>query len=562
MRKRISLALLAAAAVAVSGGVGMTALAQSGAAAPATIVKVATRRITESQYRNTIRDAFGPEIKINARFEPEKREGGLMAIGASDLSITSSGFEQYFSLAKSISDQVLDPKVRDTHVPCKPADAKKADDACTKAFVEKYGEMFYRRPLTAGEVAARVKTAQLGAAGAEDFYAGLKLALTSLLVAPEFMFRVETAEPDPANPKQYRLDGYTKAARLSYLFWDAAPDAELRAAAASGALHTKAGLDAQIARLQASPRMQDGARAFFIDMMQFEAFDGINKDPANYPKFSQAVADSAREQTLKTVVDLLVTKKRDYRDLFSSNETFINRHLASVYNVPYASAQEWAPYTFPAESQRAGILTQVTFLSLFSHPGASSPTKRGVKIHEIFMCEPTPEPPADVDFSKVQALDKGTVRTRLLAHMENEGCASCHRVSDPPGLALEHFDGLGQLRTKENGTVIDVSAEVEGKKFTGAPGLAKYLRDDKRIPQCLVRNVYAYGVGRPTDERDEDYIADQTKAFGAKGYKYPELIGQIATTPEFFKVRVPSGATPVPPGPPAKIAQAPAGANR
>src|ERR1700754_2845904 len=120
-------------------------------------------------------------------------------------------------------------------------------------------------------------------------------------------------------------------------------------------------------------------------------------------------------------------------------------------------------YTFPESSERAGILTQISFLSLFAHPGASSPTRRGVKVHEIFMCEPTPEPPADVDFSKVQALDKGTVRVRLLDHMENEGCAACHRRSDPPGLALEHFDGLGQLRTLENGGAIGVSAELNGK---------------------------------------------------------------------------------------------------
>ena len=164
--------------------------------------------------------------------------------------------------------------------------------------------------------------------------------------------------------------------------------------------------------------------------------------------------------------------------------------------MPFASANEWAPYTFPASRPSAsGILTQVSFLSLFAHPGSSSPTRRGVKVHEIFMCEPTPDPPADVDFSKVQALAKGTVRMRLLDHMQNTGCTACHRRSDPPGLALEHFDGLGQLRKMENGAPIDVSADLDGKTFTGAQGLARYLRDDPKIPACLVRNVYAYGDG-------------------------------------------------------------------
>src|SRR5262249_5232281 len=151
-------------------------------------------------------------------------------------------------------------------------------------------------------------------------------------------------------------------------------------------------------------------------------------------KFNQSVSDSAREETLKTVVDLLVRKKQDYRDLFTSNETFINRPLASVYRVPYASSSDWAPYTFSESAERSGILTQISFLSLFSHPGSSSPTKRGFKVLEMFMGETTPDPPADVDLSRVQATNEGTIRSRLIDHMNNESCAGCHQRTDPPGL--------------------------------------------------------------------------------------------------------------------------------
>jgi len=361
-------------------------------------------------------------------------------------------------------------------------------------------------------------------------------------VAPEFLFRVETAEPDPANRGQYRLDAYTKAARLSFLFWDSAPDQELLAAARSGVIHTKAGLNQQLTRLTSSPRFEDGARAFFTDMLQLDGMENVVKDPTIYPKFNQSVSYSAKEQTLKTTIDLLVHKTRDYRDLFTSNDTFINRPLAAVYRVPFVSSSDWAPYTFPQSSERSGILTQVSFLSLFAHPGSSSPTKRGIGVYEIFMCSPTPNPPADVDFSRVQDSTKGTVRGRLLDHMNNPGCAGCHRRSDPPGLALEHFDGLGQLRTMENGTRIDVSAEINGDvKFEGAQGLGKFLHDDPRVSACLVRNVYAYAVGRKTEEQDVDYLLDQAKAFASNGYRLPDLMVQIASSPEFFRVVVPSG---------------------
>lgn len=514
--------------------------------------KPAIRRITESQYRHTIADVFGPGIKINARFEPEKREAGLLAVGSAELSVTTSGLEQYFALASSIADQAMDEKVRATNVGCEPANAKKADSACARAFIKRVGERLFRRPLSEPDIVSRVATADRGATQSGDFHAGLKLALTSLLIAPEFLFRMEVAEPLPGAANRFRLDAYSTASRLSFLFWDTSPDAELMAAAKSGAIQTDAGLQKQIARLAGSPRLEEGARAFFIDMLQFDQFENLNKDAATYPKFSQAVADSAREQTLKTLLNLLITRKQDYREIFTSNDTFLNRPLAAIYKVPYASSKEWAPYTFPESSERSGILTQVAFLSLFSHPGASSPTRRGVKLHEIFMCQPTPDPPADVDFSKVQALANGTVRTRLLDHMINEGCAVCHRASDPPGLALEHFDGLGQLRTTENGVPIDVSAEINGKKFTGAQGLGRLMHDNADVTSCVVKQAYSYGIGKTAGYRDEDYLADQTAAFAKAGYQIPKLFEAIASSPEFYAVSAPaglkiaSGSTPVP----------------
>ena len=78
--------------------------------------------------------------------------------------------------------------------------------------------------------------------------------------------------------------------------------------------------------------------------------------------------------------------------------------LVYLAGTRFDSASDWAPYTFPESSERSGILTQISFLSLFAHPGTSSPTKRGIKVLEIFLEEPTPDPPANVDFSKVQAV--------------------------------------------------------------------------------------------------------------------------------------------------------------
>ncbi|HEY7799938.1 MAG TPA: DUF1592 domain-containing protein, partial [Hyphomonadaceae bacterium] len=476
----------------------------------------AYRRLTESQYRHVIASTFGEDIVINARFEPERREDGLQAVGSAQLSVTTTGLEQYLAVARSVADQVFDAKRRDGLVGC----AAAAGEACAETFLKRAGVQLFRRPLSAEEIAGFKAVWKDAADKSGDFDKALGLSLVSMLMSPEFLFRVERAEADPAKPGAYRLDGYAKAMRLSFLLWDAAPDAELAAVARSGAIHDPGVLAAQVDRMLASPRTADGVRAFFTDMLQFETFDTLSKDAATYPNFSQAVADGAREETLKFLVDHLVVRGGDYRDIFTSRDTFLNRALASVYDVPYPSAEPWTQFSFPENSERAGVLTQVTFLSLFAHPGSSSPTIRGVKLNEIFMCLAIPQPPPDVDFSKVQALEKGTVRTRLIDHMTNPGCSSCHLLSDPPGLALERFDGLGQHRTTENGAPIDVSADIGGKKFSGSTGLGQYMHDNPLVPSCLVRRVQSYGAGRAYDRSEAKQVEARTAAFAADGYKW------------------------------------------
>jgi hypothetical protein len=373
----------------------------------------------------------------------------------------------------------------------------------------------------------------------------LKLALTSLLSAPQFLFRIETAERDVSAPSGLRLDGYTKAARLSYLLWNTTPDEELLVAAESGELHTPNGLNEQVSRLLGSSRVEAGTRAFFADMLQLDLYDSLTKDAMIFPKFSQAVADAAKEQTLKTVVDHLLAKNADYRDLFTTRTTFLDRSLASIYKVPLLAPEGWVKHEFPPESDQSGILTHISFLGLFSHPGRSSPTKRGVAINEILLCEPTPLPPANVDFSIVNDTSNPnlrTVRSRLVAHSEDESCSGCHRKSDPLGLALERFDSLGQHRTKENDVLIDVTAELSGKKFDGARGLGEVLRENPKVPACVVRNVYAYGTGRAPDKTDRKFLDERVKAFVGERYRFRSLLQQIVTTPEFFKVVAPKPA--------------------
>jgi hypothetical protein len=499
---------------------------------------VSMRRLTEQEYRNSIADVFGKEIEVRGSFEPTVRSNGLAAISTALLSVTPVGFESFNKMATDIAAQVTAEKYR-AKLPCAPKDPKTADDACAGKILGHYGKLLFRRPLTDTELDQRVGLSRRMTERTGDFYAGLSYGLSMLMQLPDFIFRSEVATPS-ADGKRGVLDPYSRATRLSFLMWNTAPDAELLRAAESGELNTSEGLSKQVDRLMASPRLDAGMRAFFDDMLQLDTFDTVSKDSLLYPKWGSGMATSAREETLRTVIGLALHDNRDIRDLMTTRETYIDRRLAVLYRVPFPFTGDWAKHEFPADSGRSGILTQISMLAMFSHPGRSSPTKRGVALLDILLCSPTPEPPNDVDFTAVND-DKSplkTLRERLMAHAENKTCAACHVRSDPMGLSLEGFDTIGGYRTTENGVPIDVSASIQGHNFSGAQGLGQYIRDNPQYPACVARKLYSYSRGVRNSYVSD--FPDAYKAFQDSGYRLRALLRSMALSDSFYAAAPPA----------------------
>jgi hypothetical protein len=511
----------------------------------------ATRRLTPAQYRNVIADVFGPTILLGGRFDLDMRVDGLMEVGASQVSISPAGMEQYDIMARAIADQVVDPKHRDLLVPCAPVAADKRDDACAAAFLTQAGRLLYRRPLTDEERDLQVAAAGKAADTVHDFHEGLSLSLASMLASPQFLFRQENVVPERGTRGKYTLDAYSKAGRLSFFLWNSVPDLQLLAAAEKGDLATKRGLTKQVERMLASPRMEAGVRAFFSDMLHFELVDSLTKDTVIYPKFSSQVALDAREQTLRTLVQLLLVERGDYRDVFTSKKTFLTQELASIYKVPLVSdvyngaVDAWTPFEFPADDPRAGLLMQVSFVTLHSHPGRSSPTLRGKALREILLCQKVPAPPGDVEFTIVQDTSNPTYRTarqRLEAHATNPVCTGCHKITDPMGLALENFDGGGNYRTTENGVALDTSGVLDGVKFTNGAELGRAVAQNPAATSCVVDRISSYALGRKPVKSEDVWIAALKQDFAKGGYVVPDLMREIALSPEFYR------ASPLPRG--------------
>lgn len=500
---------------------------------------VLLRRLTESQYRDSVRDIFGPEIPVVARFEPGLRDEGLIAVGTSASGMSAFAIEQYDAAAQSVANAVFSEELREQFMSCTPVSPTAFDRECAESFIQHYGQQLFRRPLTSEQAQRYLEVAELGTDKLDNFYEGMKFALTGMMTAPQFLLRIEQTQGTADEAGLARLDPYSKAERLSYFLTNSTPDQELMRAAAAGELETEQGLARQVDRLIAAPQFETAVRAFFQDMLEFDMFDDVAKDSAIYPAFNSTVVADAQEETLRDIVHLLIEQNGDYRDLFTLDESFMTRALGVVYRQPVAQRDGWQKQKLSHDGERLGIQSQISFLALHAHPGRSSPTLRGEAVRNVFLCQEVPDPPADIDFSVVQDPSSDympTARDRLEAHNSEPACMGCHKVMDPVGFALENFDGLGAFRTHENKALIDTSGFLDGMFYNDGKGLAQALHDHPETPRCVVEKMYRFAVGRDTEWYERTYMDYLINTFAANGYRLPELMRVIALSNNFFTI--------------------------
>ncbi|MBK8592643.1 MAG: DUF1592 domain-containing protein [Sandaracinaceae bacterium] len=495
-------------------------------------------RLTQEQYRNTVTDVFGEHVVVAGGLENDNRVSHSYAVGAAFGGVSARGTEQYEAMAVTVAAQVLSTgPERDALMPCTPSGT--TDATCARAFLSEYGQRLWRRALTEEELGPLVAISGTAATTLNDFYDGLEFGMVGLLTSPNFIYRVELGEPNPAagsseEEAALRFSSMEMASRLSYFLWNSTPDDTLLAAAEAGELVDDAALEAQVRRMVEDPRAREGVRAFFTELFELDRLSKLVKDPEVFVHIDGDVGPSAREETLLTLENNIFEEEGDYRQVFTTRTTFLNRKMASIYSVPTPTRDGFGPYTFPDDAPRAGILTQASFLALHSHATATSATARGKFIRVNILCGEIPPPPADVDTSIPEpSVTATTLRERLAEHRENPVCASCHSVMDPIGLGFENFDALGRFRRLEAGAIIDASSDLDGVPFADAVALGSLIANHPDVPLCLARNVYKYATGHVPEEGEQIQIEELTEAFAASGFRVKELLVAVALSEGF-----------------------------
>jgi hypothetical protein len=494
--------------------------------------KPALRRLTHSQYNNTVRDLLGDQTRPADAFPQEDFVNGFRnQIAAQDISPLLA--EAYNTAAERLAKSAfLGGQDTNRLVPCKPTTA-----GCAENFVRSFGLRAFRRPLTTIELRRYRAVLIKEASRTGDFLSGAQLVIEAMLQSPKFLFRGESA-----------MSPYAVASRLSYFLWDTMPDGSLLRAAASGELASRAGVDKAVKRMIDDPRAQQAVDEFASQWLRFDLVQTAVRDRALYPQFSPELAVAMTEETRRLIADL-VWNDRNFMDLFTADYTYVNSALASVYGVR-SPAADFDRVALGDTSERAGVLGHGAFLAQTSKPGETSPTVRGYFVREHFLCQQVPDPPpgTNSNLPPLQVDRPQTNRDRLKEHLINRSCAGCHSLMDPIGLGFEKFDAIGKRREKQTikffpdrrakdqtPKVVDLDLDTIGKvsglansDFRTPRELGRILANSTACQECVVKQLFRYAYGRRETGADLDLISKASQEFRGSQFRLKVLMMFLA----------------------------------
>jgi hypothetical protein len=364
--------------------------------------------------------------------------------------------------------------------------------------------------------------------------------LQAMLMSPNFLYRVERGTPGAAGPV-VPLTSWELASRLSYFLLGSMPDDALFAAAEQDALRTPEQVAAQARRLLSATggAVTDRVAQFFLEWLRLVNIDRLNKDTATFPAFKPSLSPQLGEETRTFIKKTLFGGPGDLNTLLTAPYTYASAEVAALYGAG-PPASDGKVMLNPA--QRAGLLTQAAVLATFAKADVSDPVHRGKFIWESLFCGSVPAPPANVNITPPMVTPNTTARQRFTEHRSAMGCASCHVVMDPIGLALENYDALGRWRDKENGFVIDASGELKGTDvdgpFVGAVELSRKLATSDKVAGCAVRQLFRFGYGRYDTDEDTPTIDHLAASFQTSQKRIVDLLVAMTQVPAFMKLQV------------------------
>ncbi len=408
------------------------------------------------------------------------------------------------------------------------------EDACARRILSTLMRRAYRRPVTDADLQKPMEFYRQ-ARTEGSFDAGIEMALSAVLVNPQFLFRVEKDPAGVAPRTAYRLSDLQLASRLSFFLWSSIPDDELLDRAIEGALSKPEELERQVRRMLADSRSRTLVSNFADQWLHLRNLDSTTPDLRLFPDFDDNLRQAFREET-ELCFESVLREDRSVLDLLKSDHTFLNERLARHYGIPNIYGSRFRRVALDEDSVRGGLLRQGSILTVTSYATRTSPVIRGKWILDNILGTPPPPPPANVPALKDNTVSATlSMRERLTEHRANPACASCHDRLDPLGFALENFDAVGRWRTVEEGKPVDATGGLPGgSKFVGVSGLEDALLNrPEMFVGTLAEKLLTFALGRGVESFDAPAIRKIVRDARAEDYRFSALIVGIATSTPF-----------------------------
>jgi mono/diheme cytochrome c family protein len=390
---------------------------------------------------------------------------------------------------------------------------------------------------------------------------GVRMTLTVLYLNPEVVYRKEVGGGEPDAYGRRMLTPRELTFTLAYALGDKVPDKELSSAADGGKLATREDVVRQVNRLWDDAKFEKPRLLrFFHEYFGYPAARSVFKDEKHYYP-AQAIRD-----TDAFIEHILEKDQNVIAELLASDTVFVGKHHTDPNERPYlmyglsanpeGAGAKAVPIVLPA-GQRAGILTQPSWLIAYSTNFDNHPIARGHWIRERLLGGTIPEIPLNVDAKLPDDKDQ-TLRQRM--HVTRaEYCWRCHRKMDSLGLPFEMFSHSGRYREVE--TVLDPAAPMPAKSKqpatrdvpvnarggideSGDPAidgpvgnaveLVKKLAASTRVEQVFIRHAFRYWLGRNETLDDAGTLQAAHRAYKESGGSFRAMVVSLLTSDSFL----------------------------
>jgi mono/diheme cytochrome c family protein len=414
---------------------------------------------------------------------------------------------------------------------CRPTAAAQ-ETSCARRIVSTLARRAFRQPPTTTDIETLMGFYREGREGA-DFETGIQHALARILVAPKFVFRTE-AEPAGATGRTYAISDLALASRLSFFLWSSIPDEPLLDLAERGRLSNKAVLAQQVARMLKDPKSDALVRNFSGQWLYLRELANVQSEARS---FDDNLRQSFRRET-ELLFDSIVREDRPLTTLLDADYTFVDERLARHYGMANVYGSHFRRVTLPPDSPRRGLLGHGSILTVTSIANRTSPVMRGKWVLENLLGSPPPEPPPGVEVNldeDPKAAKPTTLRQRLEMHRANPVCASCHKIMDPMGFALENFDLVGAWREKDGQFPIDSTGQLaDGTPLKGAADLrAAVLDRSDAFMTVATEKLLIYALGRPLHAPDMSSVRAIVRSAARNDQRFSALVLGVVESPLF-----------------------------